>query len=171
MKKLTQTELWRLLCYNPFSGNFMWRVSPKCHAEIKIGDVAGYIAYMGNKRPSRIISIHGHQYRAHRLAFLYMKGHWPLDQVDHKDGDGLNNRWLNIRECNQSQNMCNRRVQKNNHLGVKGVNYCEKTKKYRALITKNGKRIYLGYHDTLEVAAYTHQKAAKKYHREFARTH
>ena len=164
MKKLTQAELRRVLCYNPLSGNFMWRISPR--PNIKKGSIAGSIS--GPKRSLYIhIFIHGYAYKAHRLAFLYIRGCWPRDQVDHKDKDGLNNRWLNLREATQSQNKANSGPHKNNKLGIKGV-HRRTNGKYRVKISVRGKRYYLGQYETLEAAARAYRNAARKHFKEFA---
>jgi len=100
-----------------------------------------------------------------------MRGYWPQNQMDHKDGNGLNNRWSNLRECSRSQNGANRQgPQKNNKLGIKGVGLHVKSGKYHARIRVHGKQIHLGYYDTSEAAACAYQKAAKKHFGEFAST-
>lgn len=163
--RLNQTKLRRLICYNPLSGTFMWRITPG--KRIQRGKKAGSI-FKSKGPPYQRIRIFGHSYLAHRLAFLYMRGHWPRNQVDHKDRNGLNNRWLNLRECTNSQNAANRGSQKNNKLGIKGV-HKSKSEKYHAQIKVNGKRIHLGTFDTAEAATHAYQKAANKYFGKFAR--
>ena len=166
MHVLTQLELRRVLCYNPFSGNFMWKAKPSYTAPVSIGKVAGSIINCRRYIYWKIV-VHNHSYQAHRLAFFYMKGYWP-HEIDHKDGDGLNNRWLNLRECTHSQNMGNRRVNKNNKLGVKGV-YRRPNGRYCAQISIYGKKTHLGYYNTVKDAAHAYRKAAKKQFGKFAR--
>ena len=167
-KKLTKTELHRILCYNPLSGNFMWRISPS--NTISVGSIAGSISCgrSGNGLLYRRIQIYGSGYPASHLAFLYIKGNWPSGEIDHVDGNSLNNRFLNLRQATQSQNLANRSVQKNNKLGIKGV-YRTPRGRYRAQIGKDGKVIKLGHHNTSEAAARAYRKAAKKYFGEFAK--
>ncbi len=160
----TQAEIRRLLCYNPLSGNFMWKVSP--NNRIHIGDLAGTILRDRNGRLYRRIRVNRHKYMSHRLAFLYIRGYWPL-LIDHKDGDGLNNCWLNLRECTNAQNLANRGPNKNNKLGIKGVSQIE-SGKYLVQIGFNNKRIFLGKYKNLSSATCAYQKAAKKYFGEFA---
>ncbi len=165
---LTQTELRRLLCYNPLTGTWTWRISPSFG--VRVGDVAGTIwrDRKGTKAYRRI-KIRKYNYPAHRLAFLYIRGYWPRSQVDHWDENGLNNRWLNLRECTRSQNQANRGPNKNNKLGIKGVHKKKKSGKYQAKININGKTVSLGYYNTPQKAARAYQKAAKKYFGEFAK--
>ncbi len=157
---LTQTELRRVLCYNPLSGNFMWRIKPR--KGIQLGSVAGTSG--GNYQK---IVINRGQYYNHRLAFLYMKGRWP-HEIDHKDGNGMNNRWLNLRECTRSQNMANNGPRRNNKFGFKGVHQ-RKSGRYCAKIKIRNKQIYLGTFDTPGEAGLAYQNASKRIHGAFAK--
>jgi hypothetical protein len=87
-------------------------------------------------------------------------------QVDHIDGNTLNNTRENLRICTVSQNQCNSKVRVDNTTGYKGVTICKS--KYYAQIRHNGKRISLGYYEKPEDAARAYDEAAKKYHKEFA---
>ena len=166
-KELTQSEVHRVLCYNPFSGNFMWRIPPHPMARIKIGGIAGTTwRDPRNGRSYRRIRLYGRAYAAHRLAFLYIRGYWPPQEIDHKDRNGLNNRWLNLREATHSQNQANGSHYKNNKLGIKGV-HRRTNGKYHAQIKFNNKKYHLGDFDTPEAASHAYIKAAKKYFGEF----
>ncbi|KKM16827.1 hypothetical protein LCGC14_1681870 [marine sediment metagenome] len=164
MKEINQIELRKLLCYNPLSGNFMWRVS--VNRRIRIGSIAGSVVRDRRGKSYTHIKIHGQSYLAHRLAFLYIKGRWPRE-IDHKDGKGLNNKWLNLRECTHSQNAANQGPRKDNKLGVKGVSYYSGSGKYVAQIGIYGKKTHLGYFNTVEAATRAYKKAAKKHYGEF----
>lgn len=93
--------------------------------------------------------------------------------VDHKNGNTLDNRRLNLRICSHAENMRNRKMHKNNALRVKGV-YVEigkraKGPRYVAQIRANGKKVVLGRFDTAEEASIAYQAAAEILHGEFAR--
>lgn len=92
--------------------------------------------------------------------------------VDHKNGNGLDNRRSNIRLCTSSQNAYNK-VQKNNTSGYKGVFKDHRNRrKYKiwwASITVNKIPINLGHFYTAEEASQAYKKAALKYHGEFAK--
>lgn len=90
--------------------------------------------------------------------------------VDHINHNGLDNRKSNLRVCTNSENGRNKSAQGNNASGYKGVSWKGRDKRWRATIRAMGKHIHLGTFDTPEAAADAYDKAALKYHGEFART-
>ena len=94
----------------------------------------------------------------------------PKDRiVDHKDGNGLNNRRINLRLCTHAENLWNRGKNKNNTSGYKGVYYHKQTGKFITSIWFHHKEIYLGLFRTAQGASSAYQVAAKKFHGNFAR--
>lgn len=89
--------------------------------------------------------------------------------VDHKNGDGLDNRRRNLRPATHSQNMKNQRLRLDNSSGFKGVYFNRPTCKWGAQIWSDGKHYWLGLHITRELAARAYNRAAKKLHGKFAR--
>lgn len=89
--------------------------------------------------------------------------------TDHKDGNPLNNKKSNLRECNSLENNWNRGKSKTNHSGFKGV-HLHKQGKWRSIIRVCKKVVDLGLFTNPIDAAYAYDKAAIKYHGEFART-
>jgi hypothetical protein len=87
--------------------------------------------------------------------------------VDHADGNGLNNIRRNLRMASRSQNAANRPINKNNSVGLKGVFFCNRTKKYCATITVFYKRKFLGYFDHPEEAGGMVITASIEYFGEF----
>lgn len=120
----------------------------------------------------------GYAYRLVRvegkLVAIYMHrqivGLEPGDkrEVDHDDGDGLNNVRTNLRVCTHGQNQHNRRVSSNSKSGVKGVFFCPRYGRWRAQITYDGKQKALGSFDTLELAGEFRALAADMVHGVFA---
>jgi hypothetical protein len=90
----------------------------------------------------------------------------PGSEIDHADGNGLNNRRANLRFCTRSQNTCNRSKAKANKLGLKGVYM--RGNSYIARITKNGKCRELGWFKTPEEAHLAYRIAAIRHHGKFA---
>src|SRR5262249_8915068 len=82
------------------------------------------------------------EYPAHHLAWLYKKGNWCSQMIDHRDLDPSNNRWTNLRRATRSQNNANRCVPPNNACGLKGVS--PDRDRWRATIRKNRRRYHLG---------------------------
>lgn len=87
--------------------------------------------------------------------------------VDHINGNQLDNRRSNLRVCTPAENMQNRRLNKNSTSGLKGVTWNRQCGKWHAQIRVNGKRLYLGLHDTPEMAHLAYCEAAMKLHGEF----
>ena len=92
-------------------------------------------------------------------------------EIDHVDGDSLNNCRFNLRLSTRSQNAANRGKQSNNKSGFKGVVLLKdqpRNKKYLSIIRVNQKNISLGVFLTKEEAALAYNEAAKQYFGEFA---
>src|SRR5205807_259973 len=115
----------------------------------------------------RAIEIDGKAYKEHRLAHLYMTGAWPPHLMDHKNGDGVDNRWENIRPATRSQNGANRRIGVNSTTGFKGVSWHHSA--WRARIGRDGRRVLIGKFATKEEAAAAYAAAANAMYGEFAR--
>ena len=166
---LTQSYLKSILSYDPETGIFTWKERsdvPKESNSRFAGKEPGY-KQKGKNTFYRRIVINGKLYLAHRLAWLYMMGNWPPKQIDHIDGNGLNNRFENLRLADNRQNKGNSRIYKNNKLGIKGVH--KRRNRYVAQISISGKCIHLGYFDTPQQASTAYKRAAEKYFGEFAR--
>lgn len=101
----------------------------------------------------------------HRVILVAADG---LD-VDHVDGNGLNNRRVNLREATRQQNSSNGRFRANNTSGFKGVVWSPKLEKWRAKITKAGRTVHLGYFLVREDAAEAYARASAVLHGEFGR--
>jgi hypothetical protein len=143
---LTADRLREVLSYDADTGVFAWKIAP--NRRIRVGSVAGTLHPHG-----RSIGIDGADYRANRLAVLFMTGEWPAGVVDHRDTDPSNDRWTNLRDVTQGVNSQNhRRAQINSKTGVLGVSPCAETGRFKAqLMTPNGP-VWLGRHETTEQA-------------------
>ena len=87
--------------------------------------------------------------------------------VDHKDGDGLNNRLDNLRFCSAAENGKNKRRAGTNTSGFKGVTYCKRMGMWKAKIVCDGRSFHLGYHVAPELAYEAYQRAAENLHAMF----
>lgn len=164
--KLTAARLRKVLDYDPRTGEFIRLINsprPQGGGRGCKGQRAGSTA---SKRPS--ICIDGHHYRAHRLAFLWMTGRWPRNQLDHKNLNSSDNRWLNLREATPSQNSANCNTK--NSFGYKGVFYEPRgRRKYVARISIKSQTKYLGAFTTPHAAHAAYVAAARESFGEFAR--
>jgi hypothetical protein len=164
---ITHKELLKALDYDPTTGEFRWKY---CANRTKqrnsqwAGKAAGHIGIDGYAR----ILINGKQYLSHRLAWLYVIGRWPYIEIDHINGNRLDNRFSNLREATRSNNSSNTKKLSANLSGVKGVHWNSDVKKWAAQITKSGRRYHLGYFDNIEEATLSRQKAADRLHGKFA---
>lgn len=154
---LTQLYLKECLTYHKDSGLFIWNARPYSHFKYA-WDCDNWNARYSKKEAGTvsekylIISIKNARYKAHRLAFLYVEGFFPENNVDHVDGDELNNRWNNLREASSRCNAQNRKLAKNNTSGVTGVTFNKKANRWAAQIVVAGKPKSLGYYPSFDAA-------------------
>lgn len=164
--RITAERLRIVLDYDPITGLFRRRYDS--YENGPHGYASGDIAGIKDDRGYIHVSIDGTRYLAHRLAWLYMTGEWPADQVDHINLDPGDNRWSELRGANNGQNKANGRLRKDNASGFKGVHLRE-SGKWRACIRVNKKLISLGSFATAEEAHGAYVRAAVKHFGEFAR--
>lgn len=166
-KHVTAARLRELLNYDPDTGVFTWLITRKGrpYGYIPAGTQAGSVWQNGY----RFIMLDGQSYPASRLAFLWMLGFAPPQEVDHVNCNRSDNRWSNLRLATHTQNQGNKKPQINNRLGLKGVCYEAKRRKYKAYIDVKGKSVNLGRFDTVEEAQAAYARAAEFYFGKFAR--
>jgi hypothetical protein len=153
MTTITQDELKSLLTYDPATGTFRWCKTYSPHA-IE-GAAAGFIAQDGY----HIIKLHGKKYKAHRLAWLYVTGNWPPQDIDHINRARNDNRFSNLRLATRAENCQNQPLRKTNTSGVTGVSYHKASRKWAAFISVAGQMQHLGLYVTLSAAVTARKKA------------
>ena len=157
---LTLEELKQELEYLPSTGQF---VRLKTHRTVKAGDIAGTAVQLSQHTKKYVrLAVKGKYYKAHRLTFFYMTGHWPVGDVDHINQDSLDNRWDNLRECTHQENGKNQKRYTNNSSGVTGIRQ-RSNGKWRARIFVQGKHIDLGTYTSFADAVAARQLANKEY--------
>lgn len=158
---ITDSRLRELLDYDPETGVFRWRVAA---GKALAGLIAGSINAKGYRR----ITLDGRTYRAHRLAWRYMHGMWPTNQIDHINRVRDDNRLVNLRSATDQQNKANARRRNYNKSGFKGVYLDRRTQQWRAQTALSGKNIHIGYFPTAEAAHSAYVAKTKELFGEFA---
>lgn len=159
---LTASRLREALSYNPTTGVFLW-VKPSGR-RVKAGQQAGNPYSNGYLR----VQLDGTEYLLHRLAWLWMEGEWPIDEVDHRNRNRADNRWVNLRPATPEQNKQNTAVRSDNISGARGVHWDTARQKWHASVCTNGVRKFLGYFADRAMAAEAARNARIENHGEFA---
>jgi len=157
---LTQEHVKKLFDYNETTGELIRKYSPS--NSVKTGDVAG--SKWESKHTNYYhINAKGKKYLAHRLIWLYMTGEFPKNDVDHIDGNGLNNKWNNLRSVTRQENMQNSTLRSDNTSGHVGVTRNKRDRKWMAYISHNQKMFNLGSYIDISEAIQVRKIAEKKY--------
>lgn len=159
---LTQERLTELLNYNPETGHFTWAINRA--QTTKCGAIAGTTTRNGYVR----IMLDGKCYMSHRLAFLYMLGKFPTDQVDHINNDRVDNRWANLRPATRVENMRNVSSKQGSSSKYLGVSWNKRLSKWVAQIHINNKKQHIGLFVEEVDAAQAYNFTAYEYFGDFA---
>lgn len=162
----SQGKITEALAYDQVSGNFTWKRDLR--GMVRKGKVAG----RKNNYGYIVIGWGNREYPAHRLAWFFVTGTWPENQIDHINGTRDDNRWSNLRQATVTENRrnCIGQPGKRKFSKYKGVGFNDKNKfsKWVARIVVGGRAIHLGSFKTEEQAASAYVEAERKYFGEFA---
>ena len=155
----------KLLRYDPDTGGLFWLTRDvsffKTEGTCKMwnkrfaGKPVGEITARGYIR----MDILGRRLSAHRVIWAIHHNAWPVDQIDHINGEVADNRIENLREVTNQENNKNRKLPCNNTSGVMGVSWDKGTAKWCAQITVDGKNRHLGRFNRIDEAAAARAKA------------
>lgn len=148
---LTLERAKELVSYDPESGLFRY-FSGRGHGGSPTKD--GY----------RQIKLDQKKYFAHRLAWFMQTGSWPTNNIDHKNGDRADNRWINLREATVSENAQNLKIRTDGTSNYLGVSRARNGKKWLAQIRIKGACHRLGYFEKEEDAALAYIEAKARLH-------
>lgn len=156
---ITQEELKERLHYCPERGVFTWL----CRRGGKASEcaIAGCLQICGSGKPYITIRFNRKLFLAHRLAYLYMTGSFPENDIDHENGNGTDNRWSNLKPITNHNNQKNKRLYSRNTSGHCGVSFYKN--RYRVRIVVNRKDIHIGCFSDIN-AAIAARKAAELEH-------
>lgn len=155
MSLITKERFWEVFEYEPStSACLVNRIQRSSRA--LAGQVAGTVSLQGYRQ----VQFAGTIYKEHRLIWFMMTGKWP-DEIDHINGDRLDNRFVNLREVTRSQNNANSE-RPAGASGLRGVIWIESSQKWRAQMRIRGQHVHLGLFDTAEAAHSAYLVAADK---------
>jgi hypothetical protein len=152
---INQNELKKHLNYNPETGVFTWLNVSK-YSKVNVGDEAG----CKDSNGYIYITILSRKYSSHRLAWLYVYGDLPVNQIDHLNRIRSDNRICNLRDVTHNENHKNKRNISNGRVGV--MRY-KTSNKWVARIRVKGKDIYLGSFNSKSEAIRAREEAEIKY--------
>lgn len=156
---ITAEELIKAVCYDPETGIFTRK---KTRSRSSVGSILGIKNAKGYLR----FDVLGHKnMRAHRLAWFYCCGRWPLGILDHINGDPSDNRIANLREASPEQSMQHRRPTAPNKLGYRGV--YAKGSGFVGRVEAFGRTYRTRQFSTPREAHEAREAMAKELHREF----
>lgn len=151
-------DLRRTLAYDPETGIFTNRHSrknsPVPGVPLGFKDRKGYLR----------LRFRNATFLAHRLAWFYVHGAWPTNQIDHADHDRTNNRIGNLRPCTNAENRQNIRPEGYGESGFLGVSRAVGADRWTAMITVDGRAHYLGCFKTPEEASAAYLAEKQKLH-------
>lgn len=151
--------------YDKETGVLSLKIERGRHNRFKEGSAVGVIHYRGAKgyeKPYLRTRFNDAQVYVHRIIWVLMTKEQPKE-VDHIDGNGLNNRWENLRNVSHSLNGKNQKKHSTNTSGKGGVTYRKDSGKWRARIIVDGKSISLGTFTEKEDAIEARKKAEIKH--------
>lgn len=122
------------------------------------GEVAGCVFPNGYRK----ICVNGRSYQAHRLAFAYHYGRWPIYQIDHINGVRDDNRIENLREVTHAENHKNKKLPNTNKSGVPGVRL-DRGKWVSAIYVGKRQQTYLGRYSCFLDAVAARYRAEREY--------
>lgn len=125
-----------------------------------VGTAVGY----PDKDGYLVVTLDRRQYKVHHIVWFLAHGVWPEDEIDHRYGVRPDNRLSELRPCVHAENHQNRGISRVNTSGVTGVYWHKLRGKWMARIKKNGKTIYLGLFDDIDLAEATYLKAKAELH-------
>lgn len=154
----------QLLRYEPETGKLFWRErTPDMFPTGKYRRERVCAVWNSNyagKEAFTAIDTHGYPYgnifnrkfKAHRVIWCLVHGHWPVNDIDHIDGDCRNNRLENLRCVTHGENLKNQRRPSDNTSGVVGVCWHKQRSKWKAEIQSAGVKMHLGVFENFKDA-------------------
>lgn len=175
--KLSPKKLHNYLKYDPKTGKLFWKnrsINMFSHVKYPTKICNSWNTRFANKEAfTYIMNVKNCSYRtgaillklylAHQVIWAMKTGSWPKFKIDHLDGNGLNNKFENLRDVSQLINTKNSVGKINNTSGITGVRWRKERQKWSARIMINYKEKFLGYYDSCENAKLAYKNAARNF--------
>lgn len=162
-ENLTQEIVRKYLHYNPDTGMFTWLLP-------RSGHQVGRVNYPRSHNSYVHVKMFNQSYLAHRVAWFYMTGKWPRNEIDHINLIRHDNSWKNLREATSAQNSANvPETRKNRSSGLKNVVWRKSDSKWIARLQVSRKRHTVGFFDCPAAAYFAVTIFADIHLGEFAR--
>ena len=149
--------------YSPETGKLTARKPRGKWGRYKVGTEVGWVHKCGAKTSEKLylrVNYKGSVVYVHRIIWVLMTGVQP-ETIDHIDGNGLNNKWSNLRNVHHRINGKNQKLHTTNTSGTSGVCYRSDSKKWRSRIMVDDRMISLGTFETKDEAISIRKKAEK----------
>lgn len=163
--QLTVEEITSRIDIDFETGICIWKDATKHHRRLN-GKVAGFPRPSHSGKIYWLIKINGIPYKRAQLILTVATGEWPVETVDHIDGNSLNDRAENLRHATVTQNAWNHKKRSKKSDCPMGVRITQQGR-YQARIAVNKKQIYLGVYDSPDKASEVYQLARKEYFHDF----
>lgn len=157
-RSLTHAEVVAAVSYCTESGEFRWRQDHGKYAAGTRAERKAAKGYLG-------VTINGAPVLCHRLAWFIVNGEWPTHDIDHRDTNRTNNRFLNLRHASRAVNMQNqRRPHRDTASGRLGVYFDQRRGKWYSCIRVGDRNKFLGYQENDEAAHVAYVQAKRQLH-------
>jgi hypothetical protein len=166
---LTVEDIKLLLDYDAITGRLLWKERPAwCFASTGSAKAwntkyCGKEAFTAIKHGYFSARILGRGYLKHRVIWAFTRGDWPINFIDHINGDTRDNRPENLRDVTRQENARNAAIPINNKSGIVGVRWNKETQKWVAFIKVDFRNIHLGSFGEKDDAAKARKAAEQRY--------
>jgi hypothetical protein len=165
-KPIEVARVKELLNYDPETGALRWkprtgRNGSWCNLDRDAGSKSKQTGYLTIRLDKKL-------YQAHRLAWAIHYGVSPDEQIDHINGDRLDNRIQNLRLLTSKGNAENhKRARVDSRTRVQGVSLTRKPGVFKAKIKCNGQSRHLGHFSSIEAARSAYLSAKLSLHQSY----